>query len=167
MYQYSAQRLALTFQGEPEADTILLPFLTLYRHAYELKLKDAIRIFVKTKIDYITGPSVELEKAMSVERMKKLGHNLHKLLNEAHTQYADLDMNLEFPSSIDEVVLMFHEADETGQAFRYAGGLPQTQEYADFPDLLKLLDEQFEILSSVIDYVDGTFREGSSVWDLM
>jgi hypothetical protein len=38
-YKESADRLASTFKGDAPDDLMLLPFLTLYRQAYELQLK--------------------------------------------------------------------------------------------------------------------------------
>lgn len=42
-YHEAATRLAGTFEGQPIDDTMLLPFLTLYRQAIELRLKETIR----------------------------------------------------------------------------------------------------------------------------
>lgn len=63
-YHYSAQRLASTFKGRPIDDLILLPFLSLYRQAIELQLKDAIRCLVELRIRYVDGRTRELEDAV-------------------------------------------------------------------------------------------------------
>jgi len=42
-YHEAANRLASTYTGKTIDDTILIPFLMLYRHAFELQLKNCIR----------------------------------------------------------------------------------------------------------------------------
>jgi hypothetical protein len=158
-FHFAAQRLAETFSGQPIDDLILLPFLTLYRQAFELELKNTIRGLVNTRMTYVEGRTPDLLKAVSEERFKKhLGHNLYRLLNDAKKHYAALDMPEAFPESVEKLVVMLHEADESGTAFRYAGDLPDVQDYADFPDLAKLLDEQFTMLTVIEDYVDGAYE---------
>ena len=51
-------------------------------------------------------------------------------------------------------------------AFRYAGQLPEVQEHADFPSLHKLLSENYDTLSLLEDYVDGTLSAGPTLHDL-
>ncbi|WIB69139.1 hypothetical protein DEI93_16330 (plasmid) [Curtobacterium sp. MCBD17_035] len=166
-FHFAAQRLAETFSGQPIDDLILLPFLTLYRQAFELQLKNTIRGLANTRMTYVEGRTSELLKAVSEERFKKhLGHNLYRLLNDAKRHYAALDMPETFPESVEKLVVMLHEADESGTAFRYAGDLPDVQDYADFPDLAKLLDEQFTLLSVVEDYVDGLYGAGPTLREL-
>lgn len=157
-YQFAAKRLADTFGGQPIDDLILLPYLTLYRQAFELELKNTIRALVRTRMVYVEGRTPSLLDAISEERFKgEFGHNLYKLLNEAKKHYAALDMPEPFPSDVSQLLIMLHEADETGTAFRYAGQLPDVQDYADFPDLAAMLDEQFGMLSVVEDYVEGLY----------
>ena len=157
-YHFAAKRLAGTFSSRPEDDLIVLPFLLLYRHAYELQLKSLIQFLVQTRMTYREGVTPELTEAGSDELLKKkFEHRLYPLLNEAKTHYAALNLPAAFPGAIEAVIAMLHEADGTGQAFRYAGQLPETQEHADFPDLVKLLDEQYDTLSVVEDYVEGCY----------
>lgn len=61
---------------------------------------------------------------------------------------------------------MLHEADKSGTAFRYAGQLPNTQEHADFPDLAALLDQQYDNLTVITDYVDGLYSAGPTLNEL-
>lgn len=156
-YHFAARRLAATFGGEPQDDLILLPFLTLYRQAFELELKNLIRFLVDVRMTYVEGSTPELEKAASNDRLKGLGHNLHKLLNEAKKHYDSLKLREPFPAEVETLVGMLHEADGSGTAFRYAGQLPDVQEYADFPDLAALLDQQYDNLAVITDYVDGLY----------
>lgn len=165
-YHFAAQRLARTFSGSPEDDLILLPFLTLYRQAFELELKNVIRSLVRVRVAYVEGHTPELSTAISQKRLKELGHNLHKLLNEARKHYEALDLSESFPKGVEQLVTKLHEADKSGTAFRYAGQLPQTQEHADFLDLAALLDEQFQNLSVIIDYVEGLYSAGPTLDEL-
>lgn len=166
-YHFAAQRLATTFGGQPEDDLLLLPFLTLYRQAFELQLKTTIRSLVGLRIRYIEGGTPELLRAVSEERFKNdLRHNLHRLLNEAKKQFDALNLPESFPKSVEAMVSKLHEADRAGTAFRYAGLLPDTQEYADFPDLAEMLDREFEILGSVLDYAEGSYDPMPTLDDL-
>ena len=158
-YHFAAQRLATTFGGEPIDDLLLLPFLTLYRQAFELQLKNTIRSLVGLRIRYVEGRTAELLEAVSEERFRKeLGHNLYKLLNEAKKHFTILDLPDAFPESVEQLIVKLHEADRAGTAFRYAGLLPETQEHADFPNLAAMLDREFEMLCVVTDYAEGLYE---------
>ena len=165
-YRFAAERLAETFTGDTIDDLILLPFLTLYRQAFELELKNLIQFLVSTRMTYVEGRTSELEQARSDERFKELGHNLHKLLNEAKKHYDALDLDESFPPEVEKLIAMLHEADKSGTAFRYAGQLPNTQEHADFPDLAALLDQQYDNLTVITDYVDGLYSAGPTLNEL-
>ena len=159
-YHFAANRLASTFGGEPIDDQILLPFLTLYRHAFELQLKNTIRSLVGLRANYLEGWTPELSEAVSEKRFMdrdQLGHDLYKLLNDTKKHFAALDLQEEFPKSVEAMVSKLHEADKAGTAFRYAGLLPDTQEYVDFPDLVAMLDREFSMLCVVTDYAEGCY----------
>ncbi|MFW2512243.1 hypothetical protein ACNI3K_00510 [Demequina sp. SO4-13] len=163
-YRFAAQRLAKSFAGNNEDDLILLPFLALYRQAFELELKNLIRLLVHIRVAYVEGDTFELRQAISKKRFKdELGHNLHKLLNAASTHYSALALPEPFPREVARFIVMLHEADTTGTAFRYAGQLPDTQEYADFPDLAALLDQQYDDLAVIADYADGVYSAGPTL----
>lgn len=168
-YHFSANRLASTFDGEPIDDLLLLPFLTLYRHAFELQLKNAIRSLVALRASHLQGWTPELSEAVSEKRFAdrgQLGHNLYKLLNDVKKHFAALGLQEDFPKSVEAIVSKLHEADNTGTAFRYAGLLPDTQEYVDFPDLCEVLDREFKLLCVVIDYAEGCFDYMPTLSDL-
>lgn len=157
-YHFSAKRLATTFSGKPIDDWLLLPFLTLYRQAFELQLKNTIRSFVSLRIRYMEGRTSELLEALSEKQFKdNLGHRLYPLLNEAKKHFDALDLPDAFPKSIEGMIAKLHEADSAGTAFRYAGLLPESQEYADFPDLAAMLNQEFEMLCTVTSYAQGVY----------
>lgn len=166
-FQYAADALATTFKGNPEDDSLLLPYLTLYRQAFELRLKHLIATLASYRQTYVEGVTPELTLAQDPEHLRATyGHNLHKLLNEVEKQYAALNLSSPFPPSVRKVIQAFHEDDKAGVAFRYAGQLPEVQEHADFPSLHKLLSENYDTLSLLEDYVDGTFSAGPTLHDL-
>lgn len=166
-FHQAAERLASTYTGKPEDDSLLLPYLTLNRQAFELELKHLIATLASYRQTYIEGVTPDLTLAQDPEHLRvKYGHNLHKLLAELERQYAALKLPSPFPASIRAVVLAFHEDDKAGVAFRYAGQLPEVQEHADFPTLHALLSEAYEELSVLEDYVDGTFSAAPTIHDL-
>lgn len=165
-YELAAKRLATSFSGDAQDDLILLPYLTLYRQAFELELKNIIRALVGVRIAYVDGPTNELLHAISPDRLKAdMGHNLHKLLNEAKKHYEAMDLPHAFPKDVENLVMMLHEADKTGTAFRYAEQLPDVQQQADFPDLAAMFDEKFSMLVGIEDYVDGIYSAAPTLDD--
>lgn len=166
-YEESAKRLAGTFTGQPEDDTILMPFLFLYRQAFELRLKHLISYFAAVRMTYELGPTPALLRLQDDQHLKeKFGHNLYKLLNECKMQFEALSVEWTFPNSVERVVIMFHDDDGSGMAFRYAGQLPNVQEYADFPDLAALLDREYSALSLLEDGVDGVYQAAPTLREL-
>lgn len=167
MYEESAKRLASTYKGRAEDDVILMPFLFLYRQAFELQLKNIVAFLARTRILYVDGPSDELEQLTNPDYLKSAFlHNLHKLLNEVKKQYAALGLDEPFPAHVEKFILMLHEDDGSGMAFRYAGQLPNVQEHADFPDLVALFEENYSMLSVVVDYVDGIMSAAPTLNEL-
>lgn len=163
-YHFSAERLATTFSGKPIDDCLLLPFLTLYRQAFELQLKNTIRSLVSLRICHREGRTPELLKARSKEYFQdKLGHNLYKLLNEVKKHLDALELPRVFPKSTEGMIIKLHEADSAGTAFRYAGLLPESQEYADFPDLAAMLNREFELLCLITSYVEELYSSAPTV----
>ncbi len=155
-YHAAAQRLASTYTGEPEDDAILIPYLLLYRHAFELQMKDMIRQLVAWRRDYGYGASEALRPAELEEHLKnRLGHRLGAILRYVTLQYDAVEPSEPFPDSVTQVVTMLHEADKAGMAFRYSGLLPETQDNADFFDLQTALDEQFDLLSVTLDPISA------------
>lgn len=160
-YNYAAEKLASSAEGVPSDDCLLLPFLSLHRQSFELQLKNTIRFMAILNTKYIGSiASDHLEEIMNGKLEKKLGHNLHKLLNEVHKLYDTLELPESFPEPVTSMILKLHKADKNGTAFRYGENLPETQEYADFPELNKLISAQFTTLCVVSDYAEYAY-EGS------
>lgn len=161
-YQFAANRFREGFRGYAEDDMILFPFLTLYRHAYELLLKSMIRFLVATRALYCEGWSADLKEAVAEDRFKDhrvLGHNLYKLLNEVEKHYVALSLPAGDLKPVERMISMLHEADGSGTVFRYSGQLPKSQDHIDFLKLGQMLNEGFESLSGLLDCVAAYYGE--------
>lgn len=157
-YHEAALRLATTYSGRPVDDTILMPFLMLYRHAFELQLKNFVRYLASVRRRHHDPSNPDLDRVKVDDRLQRaLGHNLAKLLNELLKHYNSLDLDEEFPVSVRKVILMLHDADGKGTAFRYSGELPDSQDRADFPALAELLDGELGMLGAVEDWIDAMY----------
>lgn len=160
-YHEAATRLAGTYKGDPIDDRLLLPFLSLYRQAFELQMKETIREFASLRRRFHSSGAPDLaSKAIEERLQRKVGHNLHALLVELQKHYAALEVDGSFPKSIEQLLLLLHDADASGTAFRYTGGLPDTEDRLDFPDLVQLLDDEFQLLGGVRDYVTELYAAG-------
>ena len=158
-YHEAANRLAGTYTGKPDDDTILLPFLMLYRHAFELELKNLFRFLANIRYRYREPGNSELRREAIDETLRnEIRHNLAKLLNVLLGHYDALRLPEKFPESVKKLILMLHEADRSGTAFRYAGRLPEPQDHTDFPDLVAMLNEEFTLLGSVEDWLDAMYE---------
>ncbi len=157
-YHEAAKRLASTYTGKPIDDTILIPFLMLYRHGFELKLKSIIRYLGSVRRRYHEPNNPELDPDVINGKLRnKIRHNLAKLLSELLKHYDALNLPEEFPESVTKLIRMMHDADNNGTAFRYGGQMPESQDRADFPDLAAMLDEEFGLLSAVEDWIDAMY----------
>ncbi|NTW39856.1 MAG: hypothetical protein HGA44_08185 [Cellulomonadaceae bacterium] len=157
-YQSSAQRLASTYAGRAEDDLILIPYLMLYRHAFELQMKSMIRRLVDWREVYGHGLDDGLRGATLEAHLKdNLGHGLYPIFNDLRNRYYAIAGVERIPPSIEKIISMLHEADRHGVSFRYAGGLPDRQENVDFPDLCAVLDQEFDWLSVWLDPLGAGF----------
>lgn len=167
-YKESADRLASTFKGDAPDDLMLLPFLTLYRQAYELQLKVIIHFLAGIRRTYGGEYGKETDATAIDLRLKKdIGHNLHKLLNELLKHYDALDLGEPFPESTKKLILLLHDADGSGTAFRYSGELPDTTEHIDFPNLVKLLNDEWNLLNGVWSWIEAGYDAMPTLDDLM
>jgi hypothetical protein len=142
-------RLLLATAAESQANHELIwPALAVYRHFYELQLKDLVRIGRQ-----LLGQPVE----------QKIGHKLPGLLDEA-TEAMEVvwpDDLAEQAQPIRDAVAFLAEFDPTAQVTRYstlAGGKPSVGEAAllDPVALLDFLEEGAELLLGA--------AMGMSVW---
>ena len=85
-------------------------------------------------------------------------HNLMKLLNEFRSIFNSLELEEEFPRSIESVLNILHQADRSSTEFRYDMQADTDPSYIDSASLCKVLSEQFHKLEIVIDYAYGTVK---------
>ena len=160
-YYDAAMRLASTFKGQANDDLVLLPFLTLFRHAFELQLKITIKDLVALRIEFGEGLAADLDSDRSDEALKAMGHNLHKLLNIVEIHYEGLKLPQPFPESVKSIIMKIHEADHDGTAFRYSGLLGGVQERIDFPGFADRLSKEFILLESISEYAGDSLGQDS------
>lgn len=159
-YSEAAKRLASTFQGTPIDDTILLPYLMLYRQAFELQLKSFTKYLAAMRLKHREPDNPELVAAEVARRLRarQIGHQLEPILDELLTHFNALDLSEPFPSGVQDLLTLMHQADAPGTNFRYAGHLPSDQVNVDFLDLAKRFDEQFVMLQAVEDWTTEMLR---------
>lgn len=158
-YQDSALRLASTFTSDSVDDMILMPFLNLFRHAYELQLKQLIFFLAAQRRKYVDPSNAELAREAVTERVRGyIGHNLHRALQEVLQHWSALDLGEEFPKELSKLIGQIHQSDKSGTAFRYSGALVKDAERISFPKLVDLLDGNFRLLCSVYDWVDALYE---------
>jgi hypothetical protein len=165
-YSESANRLASTFSGRPVDDTILLPFLMLYRQAFELQLKSFTKYLaaMRRKHREPNNPDLGAEAIARKLRSRDIGHKLEPLLQELLGHYAALQLSEPFPAEVEQLLILMHQADEPGTYFRYAGNLPDQQTNVDFPDLVERFKEQFGMLQAVEDWAYDQFQAVPDDW---
>jgi hypothetical protein len=146
----AADRLAASHRGAPADDALLLPFLYLYRHAIELDLKRDIRFAAKLRrnngeADPRLGP-----QAVNERLKNKHGHRLMALVDELDDHLRALQQPI-FPTEVRRMFTLIATSDPRGEAFRYPGELPDSQDYIDFPKLAAALKESYRIGSAAYD----------------
>lgn len=154
----AARRLAATFTGRAPDDLLLMPFLSLYRQAFELELKELVRYLAGLRRRYHGHQTPETERAIIDSYLKQhVGHNLHRLLNSVLAHYEALDLPEPFPGSLRELVILLHEADATGTAFRYSGQMADSQDSIDFHALAKRLDDEWWLLAAIWSWIEAMY----------
>lgn len=160
-YQQAAKRLAASHDGQPIDDVILLPYLMLYRQAFELQLKSFTKCLAAMRRKHREPSNPDLVPtvvASKLRRPSKIGHKLEPLLAELLSHYNALGLSEPFPPEVKSLLALLHQADGTGTFFRYSGNLPSETVRVDFRDLAALFDSQFLLLQGVEDWVDDMFR---------
>jgi hypothetical protein len=147
-YAEAAKRLGASFQGQPIDDTILLPFMYLWRHAVELSLKQQIKLAARLR-----RANSDEDESLDPEKLRgwlNRTHSMRELATELANHFSKLDLP-KMPQETTRTLSWLIEADPNGQTFRYAGGLADTQDFIDFPALNKCLEDTYKIVSAGID----------------
>ena len=135
----------------------------LYRQAFELQLKAFTKYLasIRQKHREPNNTDLDAEKIARKLRNRPIGHKLEPILEELLTHFNALDLSEPFPSGVQDLLGLLHQADEPGTYFRYAGNLPSDQVNVDFLDLAKRFDDQFTMLQAVEDWTYDKFRQMS------
>lgn len=150
----AAERLAASYTGRPHDDTILYPFLFLYRHAIELALKDSIRLAARLRRNN-GEDDMELGEAEVRARLRnKHRHSIGALLHELDGHLEALDQP-RLPKKTKRMLTAIATTDPKGESFRYAGSLTDDVQHAlDFHQLAAALKEAYGITSATYDMLD-------------
>jgi hypothetical protein len=103
--------LHLSENRGPNRDTMLLPVMYLYRHGFELKLKDLMRVGIRR--DFFEPEKVK--KVLEDHSLAKLWTKVKQMLDD---RLGDEDRDA--MKGVETVINQFHEADPSSQVFRYA-----------------------------------------------
>lgn len=154
----AAERIAGTFSGEAQDDALLLPYLYLFRHAFELELKQAIRYAVGLR--RLRGDEDRDLASQKVARRLQYehGHKLLALADEMDAHLASFEIE-PLPAEVRRVLELISSLDRVGEAFRYTGSLPEGQDSVDFQALHVTLLKAYE-LASVTQDVLSPIAEG-------
>lgn len=155
-YAYAADRLSNTFDSNPEDDMILLPFLTLYRQAYELSLKSWLADLAQWRRKLVDFGDSTLEATTVQKRIKNdHRHDFYKLLKEIREHYDALELGEPFPQDMAKLIEAWHQTDKPGTSFRYSSDNQPTEiTRIDFPALAEMLHHGIHQLWAVEDWVD-------------
>lgn len=156
-YAESADRLANSYEGKPQDDMILLPFLMLYRQAFELQLKVFTKYLaaVRKKHREPHNPDLDAGTIEAKLRSRQIGHKLEPLQQEMLSHFNALQLAESFPADVSNLIDMLDAADGPGTFFRYAGNLPTRQINIDFVEMFTLFHDQFLMLRAAEDYVSA------------
>lgn len=159
-FSLTADRVAESYKAKPEDDTILMPYLTLYRQAFELLLKDIALSF--GAFHRRTGSDLT---EFSMERMadrighKGFGHSLHKSFAYFEKHFEELGLATEpLPASLPRAIRLLHSTDPSGTNFRYPDDKLAEVLNIDFLKLHKELQEAIGWLWAVYSFVDDALE---------
>lgn len=170
-YRHCADRLVESHQGNPEDDEILMPFLTLYRQAYELLLKD-LALCIAAHHRRFGNPSPEYSRHAMEVRIgngeKNFGHKLKRSFAWVSRELELLKLsNEKLPSELTKAVDLLHDIDPWGTNFRYPDPALREPLNVDIYKLQSVLATGIDWLSAVYDHTDETLGAAPSHSDYM
>lgn len=166
-YRHCADRLVESHQGNPQDDVILMPFLTLYRQAYELLLKD-LTLCIAAHQRRFGNPSLEYSKAAMETRIgpKDFGHKLKKSFAWVSHEIEQFKLSAEnLPSELSKAVDLLHDIDPSGTNFRYPDAALREPLNVDIYKLQSVLGAGIDWLWAVYDHVDESLGAAPSLSD--
>lgn len=170
-YRHSADRLVKTHQGDPEDDEILMPFLTLYRQAYELLLKD-LALCIAAHQRRFGNSSLEYSREAMEVRIgpgkKNFGHHLNRSFDWVSEELERLKLsNEELPPELAKAVDLLHDIDPSGTNFRYPDPMLNEPLNVDIHKLQSVLAIGLDWLWAVYDHTDEMMKAAPSISDYM
>lgn len=170
-YRNCADRLVESHQGKPQDDEILMPFLTLYRQAYELLLKD-LALCIAAHQRRFGNPSSEYSKATMEVRIgpgeNNFGHKLKKAFAWVTREIDEFNLSSEgLPPELSKAVDLLHDIDPSGTNFRYPDPELKDPLNVDIYKLQSVLGAGIDWLWAVYDHTDESLGAAPSLGDLM
>lgn len=170
-YRNCADRLVGSHQGKPQDDEILMPFLTLYRQAYELLLKD-LALCIAAHQRRFGHPSSEYSKAAMEARIgqgdKNFGHKLKKSFAWVTREIEQFNLSTEdLPPELSKAVDLLHDIDPSGTNFRYPDTELRESLNVDIYKLQSVLGTGIDWLWAVYAHTDESLGAAPSVNDYM
>lgn len=168
-YRHCADRLVKSHQGDPQDDEILMPFLTLYRQAYELLLKD-LALCVAAHQRRFGNPSSEY----SIEAMESrigpndFGHKLKRSFAWVSRELDHLNLsNEKLPPELTKAIELLHGIDPSGTNFRYPDPKLTEPLNVDIHKLQSDLADGIDWLGAVYDHTEASLNAAPSLSDYM
>lgn len=168
-YRRCADRLVKSHQGDPQDDEILMPFLTLYRQAYELLLKD-LALCIAAHQRRFGNPSSEYSREAMEARIghgnKNFGHKLNRSFDWVSRELEQLNLlEEELPPELAKAVDLLHGIDPSGTNFRYPDPTLNEPLNVDIHKLQSVLATGIDWLWAVYDHTDETMGAAPSFSD--
>lgn len=170
-YRECADRLVATYEGNPEDNEILMPFLTLYRQSYELLLKK-IALCIAAHWRRLGNHSSEYSREAMQVRIgngpKSFGHNLHRSFERIRKKIEILGIsNEDLPEELTRAIDLLHDIDPSGTNFRYPDPDLTEPLNVDIHKLQRVLGTGVDWLWAVYDHTDATLGAASSISDFV
>lgn len=125
-------------------DVVVFPLAMLWRHSFELSLKDIIAL--GQQLDEVTPTSSH-------------GHNLARLWSIARAYIDPLgDPNSPLVANAGSIIAEIDRLDPTGQGFRYPVLVDGQRSLSGIPDVLDLVAFQ-EAMTAIANFLDGVASE--------
>lgn len=159
-YMECAERLFSTYQARPEDDQVLLPFLNLYRQAYELLFKD-LALCLASHQRRLGNLDARYTHAKMLETIghKGFGHSLMKSHRWVEQAVEDLGLGHEpMPPQLRKAVDLLHNLDPSGTTFRYPDDDLGDVLRIDIIKLRQDLQDGIHWLWAVYDWADESLK---------
>jgi hypothetical protein len=158
----AAERLADSYKGRAPDDALLLPFLYLYRHAFELNLKGCIELAAACRVLEGDDEDGSLEPAEVQRRLHHVhGHKIMALFEELDGHLKALGFD-PIPKESRKLHTLLSNTDPRGESFRYDRSMPgrlgDSGDDVDFIALRTALRDGFGLAQGALSMLDDAFQ---------